>query len=358
MKIIEIKTNKQKRNYLNFLYEIYKDDPKYCDMNVIFVKNFLYKKDGFSKRNKIMPIMIYDENLPKLECIFVIDKTDEIKISFLEFVQHSEKYLNKIMEISCALMGKYNKKKTVIGVNGQISYGLGFLTKDYNQNFEFNSNYNKNYYVDEMDAIFPVIKRAFSYKYNVNNSIKFFNNDIVQNVYDEYQFRLFDKRKFKKEMLLFGKLCHESLKNTPYYSEKTPEEMYELMKKIKLFFKKEDIIFAMKNGKEIGFIYTHPDYAEFFNSGKINYIKTFIKFLYKKPKKIIYNVIGVIPEYQKSGIAMNLIDYTLKIRKTNFKEGSSSFILEDNKESTNLCKKMSTGINKEFHLYEIERKDR
>lgn len=356
MEIIRVKTKKQKREYIKFYYNIYKGDENFCDMNLIFVKNFLYKKDEFAKRCKVLPIMIYDGNLPKLECMFIIDNTKEIKLSFVEFVWGSERYLKVLMILSQELMKKYDKEKTIIGVNGQISYGLGILTDKYNRKFEFNSNYNKYYYTMEMDKIFPIIKRAFSYEYDVNNSIKFFDKNLLDANYKKFNFRFFNKENFKDEMLIFGKLCHETLKNTPYYSKKTPYEMYELMKQTKPFFKSEDIVFVCDGNKEIGFIYTHPDYAELFNKGKLDYLSFFLRLSSKIPEKIIYNVIGVLPEYQRSGVAMNLIDFTISFRKKNFTKGVSSFILEDNVQSTALCSKMSTGINKEFHLYEIERK--
>lgn len=357
MQVIEIKTNKQKKQYIDFLYQIYKGDKNFCDMNVIFVKNFLYQQDAYAKRHIVLPYMIYDKGVPRLECIFVIDETDEIKLSFVEFLPNAAPYLEKLIELSNELMKQHDKNKTIVGINGQISYGLGILTKGHNQAFEFNSNYNRDYYAAEMDMVFPVIKRAFSYKYDVNNSVNFFHKDLLKKNYNNYEFRLFDTTNFKRDMLIFGELCHQSLKQTPYYSEKTAEEMYELMKKMKFLFQDEDIIFAMKDGKEVGFIYTHPNYAEFFNAGRINYVSFFFKQLLKKPKEVIYNVIGVLPEHQKNGVAMNLIDYSLKLRRKDFTYGSSSFILEDNKESTSLCRKMSIGINKEFHLYEIIRSD-
>ena len=353
MKIIEVNDNKLKKQYIDFIYELYKNDDNFCDMNLLFVKNFLYQKDSYSKRCKVKPILIMDNNEIKLECIFVIDETSDIKLSFIEFRKNSSKYLKELIKYSRKLMKEYKKKKVVVGINGQISYGLGILVDKYNRKFEFNSNYNLPYYTKEMDKVFPVIKRAFSYNYKATNSLSLFDNSLLDNIYNNFEFRFFDMKHFKKDMLLFGELCHKSLKNTPYYSKKTPYEMYELMKQLKFIMKKEDIIFVSKDGKEIGFVYTHPDYAELFNKPKLNYITFYLKYLFKKTHNVIYNIIGVLPEYQKTGLAVALIHKSIIMRQKEYPYGSSSFILEDNIPSTMLCKKLSISINKEFHLYEI-----
>ena len=353
MEIIEVNNNKLKKQYISFIYDLYKNDDNFCDMNLLFVKNFLYQKDSYSKRCKVRPIMIMDNNEIKLECIFVIDETNDIKLSFIEFRKNSSKYLKEIIKYSRKLMKEYKKKKVVVGINGQISYGLGILVDKYNRNFEFNSNYNLPYYTKEMDKVFPIIKRAFSYNYKATNSLSLFDNSLLDNIYNNFEFRFFDMKHFKRDMLLFGELCHKSLKNTPYYSKKTPYEMYELMKQLKFIMKKEDIIFVVKDGKEIGFVYTHPDYAELFNKPKLNYITFYLKYLFKKTHNVIYNIIGVLPEYQKTGLAVALIHKSIIMRQKEYPYGSSSFILEDNIPSTMLCKKLSISINKEFHLYEI-----
>lgn len=354
MIIREVKTKKEKKEYIDFIYKLYENDKNYCDMNIIFVKNFLYKKDSFAKRCEVLPIFIEDNDEIKLECIFIVDTSDEIKLSFLEFKKNSKKYLKELIKYSKKLLKQFDKKKVIVGVNGQISYGLGFLTNEYNRNFEFNSNYNLDYYTKEMDEVFPVIKKAFSYNYKATNSLSFFDQNILDSVYSNYEFRYFDMKHFKRDMLIFGDLCHKSLKGTPYYSKKTPYEMYELMKQIRFIMKKEDIIFAMKDGKEVGYVYTHPDYAELFDRPKLNYIKFYYRYLFKKTKNVIYNVIGVLPEHQLSGLAIALIHKSILLRQEQYPYGSSSFILEDNIPSTKLCRKLSIGINKEYHLYEID----
>ena len=251
-------------------------------------------------------------------------------------------------------MKKYKKKKVIVGINGQISYGLGILTGDNNRNFEFNSNYSADYYTKELDEVFPIIKKAFSYTYKATNSLSLFDQNMLNTVNNNYTFRYLDMKHFKKDMLIFGNLCHNSLKDTPYYSKKEPIEMYQLMKKIKFIMRKNDIIFAMKDGKEIGFVYTHPDYAELFSKPNLNYITFYIRFLFRKTKNVIYNVIGVLPEHQMSGVAIALIYKSILMRQSKYPYGVSSFILEDNIPSTKLCRKLSVGINKEYHLYEIE----
>ena len=85
MIIREVKTKKEKKEYIDFIYKLYENDKKYCDMNITFVKNFLYKKDSFAKRCEVLPIFIEDNDEIKLECMFIVDTSDEIKLSFLEF---------------------------------------------------------------------------------------------------------------------------------------------------------------------------------------------------------------------------------------------------------------------------------
>ena len=354
MQLIEVKTNRDKRKYIDFIYKVYENDKNFSDMNLIFVKNFLYKKDSYAKRANVVPVMIEDDEI-KLVCMFINTKDDkELKLSFLEFLPNAKEYIEAVIEYGKSLMKKNGLSKMVVGINGQISYGLGILVHGNNNEFEFNANYNLDYYVKELDEVIANKKRAFSYKYDANKTLNSFDQTIINYIYKNYTFRYFDKRKFKKEMITFGELCHQTLKDTPYYAEKTPYEMYELMKQMKIMIRNEDLIFVEKDGKEIGFVFTHPDYAELFDKPRINYLKLGWRLLTKRPKNVIYNVIGVLKEYQKEGVAVGLIDFSTKLRSKEFPTGVSSFILEDNIPSTSLCKKISTGINKEFRLYEIE----
>ena len=104
MEIYKIETLKDKKDFISFIYDVYKDDKNYSDMNITFVKNFLYKKDSYAKRCEVIPIQIKDKGITKLECIFIIDDSSEIKLSFLEFLQNAKKYLKKLITYSKSLL--------------------------------------------------------------------------------------------------------------------------------------------------------------------------------------------------------------------------------------------------------------
>lgn len=358
MNIVIANTKKDKKRYIDFIYNIYKEDKNFSDLNITFVKNFLYKRDRYAKRVDIEPIIIEDNGIKLVGTFISSDDSKQLKLAFLEFVPNASKYIHKIIEYGKELLNSKKLEELIIGVNGQVSYGLGILEHGDNEKFEFNANYNPDYYTKELDQIISVSKNAYSYIYDAKNSLDIIGNNLMNELSKYYTFRYMDKKHFKRDMLIFGDLCDKTLKSTPYYSYKSNKEMYELMKQMKFLLKNEDIIFALKDNKEVGFIFTHPDYVELFDKPKLNYIKLFFRKLYKKPKNLIYNVIGILPEYQKSGLAMGLIHKSANIRKKDYPIGVSSFILEENIPSTMLSRKLSIGVNKKYKIYEIKKDDK
>ncbi len=357
MEIIEVKTNNERRVYLEFISQVYKNDIHYKDMNIIFVKKFLYQKDSYAKRCQVYPLIIKDQSIRAVGMYISSSDSDELKLSFLEFLPNSKIYLQTIIEYGKKLIIKNKLKRIVIGINGHISYGLGILINE-EYEFEFNSNYNPAYYIDELDSLGFIKRKAYSYCFDLAKTTKTFNEDLLKPIYQEYTFRCFNPRKFKEEMLIFGDLCDQTLQGTPYYSLKTKAEMYELMNEMRFVLKKEDLIFALKDGQEVGFVFAHPDYAELFNRQIFNKFIFFLKFLFKKPEKLIYNIYGVKKEYQSKGLSVALINESIKVRnKKPYYQAVSSFILEENLPSIKVANIFSKGINRIFNLYIVEATD-
>lgn len=356
MKIYEAVSNRDKRRYLDFIYQIYLDDKNFSDLNLIFVKNFLYGLDGYARRAKVVPVLIEEDGIRLVGTFISTEDSNELKLSFLEFLPNSRRYLEAIIDYGDKLMQRLGLSRMIVGVNGQISYGLGILVHGHNPNFEFNANYNPGYYTEELDQVIPTWKRAFSYRFDAAHCLALLERFHKSRISSDFSIRSMDKKHFKRDMLIFGQLCHEALKDSPYYSEKTPLEMYQLMRQMRFLLKNEDILFAVKDGREAGFIFSHPDYAELFTKPRLNYLQLFMRKWYICPKNVIFNAIGVLPEYRHSGLVAELLYHSIHMRQKKYDTGVSSFILEENIDSNMLFRKMAMDINKEYRIYEIERK--
>lgn len=358
MKIVVAKSKKDKKRYIDFIYEVYKNDKNYSDLNISLVKNFLYKQDSYAKRVDIEPIIIEDNGIKLVGMFISSEDSKQLKLAFLEFLPNSSKYIKKIIEYGKKLLIRKDLNEIIIGVNGQISYGLGILEHNNDgkrETYEFNANYNPSYYTKELDSVLGKGKDVYSFKCSARDILSKYNKKLLTTISNEFTFRFMEKKKFKKEMKIFGDICDKAFNNTPYYSQKTGQEMYELMNQMKVLLKNEDIIFALKDGKEVGALFSHPDYAEIVDKPRVNYIKLLIRFYLKKTKKVIYNAIVVLPEYQRSAASVGLVYHVLDLRKDNYNEGVTSFILEENTPSMLMFKKLSSGVNKKYKIYEIKK---
>ena len=217
MKVTIAKTKNDKKRYIDFIYSIYRDDKNYSDLNINLVKNFLYKQDSYAKRLDIEPIIIEDNGIKLVGMFISSDDSKQLKLSFLEFLPNAGKYINEIIEYGKGILKRKNLDEIIIGVNGQVSYGLGILKYNEdqeNEEFEFNANYNPNYYTKELDKIISISKNAYSFKCDVVNSLSFINTKLINHINKDYTFRYMNKKNFKEEMLIFGNICDKKKKET------------------------------------------------------------------------------------------------------------------------------------------------
>jgi len=353
--IIKANTKKLKKEYLQFMRQIYKGNKNYKDINIFFAKNFLFQEDLFSKKCKIYPALIKENNIivACATCI-MYELASELFLSFFEALENKGEAVDLIIKKTKEIAQKEGKHKIVIGINGHISYSVGILENNYDIAQTFDSSYNPPYYIEYFEKYCSDKKEAVSYGYDLNK-IKF-DDDVLKRIHSEISFRFLDKKNFKKDILMFGDLCDQSMKGTPYYYQKTKEEMYDSLKSMRHIFNEENIIFAIKDGKEIGFILHHPDYNQAIMGQHLTPLKLFLgsKFGSKKIDTMIINIIGILPDYRIKAIIIGLLNEAHKIAdKHKYKNIYSTFVFKDNLESTKLCSSLSSREVNKYYIYEI-----
>lgn len=334
MRIIDVTTKQQKTRFINFIYQVYKEDLNFKDTLIGVVKTFLNKSDTFTSNTYIRPIYVTDHAI-LAQCMFIYNQElPVLQIGFFDALPNQEEAVDLIIKEAILEAKAYDLKRIVIGLNGHVSYGVGLLCDHFDLPICFDSLYNKDYYLKYFEKD-QFIKHPLTTYHFEMNSVKF-PSAILSRINRDYSFRYLDMKNFKEEMLLFGSLCNQTLKDTFLYFPRPPIAMYELMKDLKPFLKPEYLIFAMKDGKEIGFIFWHPDFNEIIPGGKKNsMIKIGLVYLFnhQKIKNLIINAVGIIEPYKRSAVAYGLLYEIYKNAKMKYIGAESNFVWDNNLDS-------------------------
>ena len=228
MKVVEVTTKKDEKKYIEFRKKIYSLNPNYVDNNLFMIKELFNKKTSFTDNKKI-----YVEKAVKL----LFDKAKEL--------------------------GKKHKcKKIVVGLNGHVNYGLGFLNSDYDKKNSFSYSVNPEYYNDYFKKLKCEEINLKTYKLNsIDNRLDKY-NPIINKLNKNYTFKTFDKKKFNYYSKIYTDLNNKTFNKHRYYYKRTYKEDKEMLKELFLFMKEESLIFAFDNNKQVGFIMWYKDFNE------------------------------------------------------------------------------------------------
>jgi len=198
----------------------------------------------------------------------------------------------------------------------------------------------------------PKIKINDSSKIDISFIEKLFND--TQNV--SLERADFGISGFKKTMKRYTDLNNRIFISHRYYFKREDEEDYDLFNSMRPLLKNENLIFAKRNGVDVGFILWYPDFNGYVPKGKGAGISTFLKYRILKISPSIAKVveIGLVDSERNSGLILMLfakaIFYANKYK--GIKKVSSGWILDENTPSKNITKRYTKKLNKEFATYE------
>ena len=161
---------------------------------------------------------------------------------------------------------------------------------------------------------------------------------------------------FKETMRRYTDLNNCIFINHRYYFKRDYEEDYDLFNSMRPLLKNENLIFAKRNGVDVGFMLWYPDFNCYVPKGKGAGISTFLKYRILKISPSIAKVveIGLVDSERNSGLILMLfakaIFYANKYK--GIKKVTSGWILDENTPSKNITKRYTKNLNKEFVTYE------
>lgn len=355
MEIINVNSYKLKKRYLGFIDEVYKNNLNYKGFSKLFAKNFLFSKDLFTRKCHILPILVKDKrHIVACATGVLNERTDNFFVSYFEALPNMDSAVALLIRHYQVIARQFKKNRLIIGVNGHISYPVGILANNFNCPQLYYHNYNPHYYPNYFDHYADLRHEAITYSYSPSEIQS--NKLESESIKSDFFFRPLDKKNFKRDILILGEICDRSLFGTPFYYQKTKEEMYSSMKLTKYVLDKYNIIFAMVKNKEVGFIISHPNFSEIIKGHKyvIPQILFGSNFRTNNISTLIINTIGVLPEYQNSGIATGLLNSLFKNLACSYEQVATLFVMNKNKKSLNLCDKFIPKKLNKYYIYSIK----
>lgn len=357
MKLVEVTTKKDQKKFIDFRRKVYKLNPLYVDNNLFMIKEVFAKKTSFIDNKKIFVINVEEQSEVVCQGIIVYakDLKDYIQLCFFESMPNKQKAVNLLVNKAIEIGRTFKCEKLVIGLNGHVNYGLGFLNSHFDTKNSFSASVNPEYYNKYFKDLKCEEINLNTYKINsLDNRLNRYNG-IINKLNKNYTFKFFDKKQFEYFAKIYTDLNNKSFINHRYYYKRNYQEDIEMLKELFLFMKEESLIFAFDGKKPVGFIMWYPDFNELVKQGDYFGTKHFFKNLFfnKQIKKIKVMEYGILDEYRKVGLPIGLLNKIFEVVKGhNYTNVETSWILEENKDSNSVCEAVCDELYKRYVVYE------
>lgn len=368
IKIVTPKSRRDKKRFLLFPWDIYKNDPYWIPPLLASEKGLVgYAKDAFYERNQVQT--------------FLAERDGKVvgRIAAILNVGHLERYNDKVgffgfyesiddQEVADALFAaaadwlKERGCETMRGpANPSLNHTVGLLIEGYDSSPFFMMTYNPPYYERLFEnAGFGKAQDLYSYWGKI---------DMLPKVRERYlktaemirercgvTLRPLNKKRFEADVRMFLEIYNRSLSNTWGFVPFSDSELREMAASLKYLIVPELAIAAEIDGKMVGATFCLLDYNPRIKAinGRL-FPFGFIKLLRKRMdiKRLRIISTNVLPEYQMTGIGLVVLNAIVpKALECGIQEAEFSWVLESNQYSRGSLEKGGAVRNKTYRVYD------
>ena len=319
----------------------------------------LAPKGCAAKASVQIPLTVLDNTgKPAASALLLIahKMPDVLQVAFFEALPKSQEAVDALIDRARAIAGQRSLSRIVIGIDGHVNNGLGFLVGKHDSPPSFGVRYNPPYYIDYFTKRAAVQGELRSYFYDLTVSNLDRERKLIERISRRFKVRQGNFKDMRSEMRIYTELNNTVFKDHPLYFERAVEEDYELFKSFGPFLKEENFLVSELDGVPIGFLLWYPDFHELVKPGGTLGLGTALK--YRLPGNGITRFkiaeIGVMPEHQGSAAIAGLINECVEITTRNghsFCE--SGWILSSNTKSRGLTERWAKDAYKTYLVFEI-----
>lgn len=357
MKIVTADQKKDEKEFLKFRKTIYQQNKAYIDNSYFMIREVFRKQTSFIDGKEIYPMNVVRDGRTVCQgiAVYAKDLPEYIQLCFFESLPGQQDAVKMLVDKTIEIGKKNQCRKIVVGLNGHVNYGLGFLSSHYDTVNSFSATANPLYYHEYFKGMaFSEIKMNTYVIHKIDSRLENFRK-LLDKLDRAYTFRSFDKKRFAADAKIYTDLNNKTFAGHRYYYRRTYREDIEMLKELFLFMKEDSLIFAFEGETPVGFIMWYPDFNELGKQGDIFGAKHFFKNIFfgswiQTAKIMEY---GILDENRRSGLALGLINQIFQnLKRYRITRAETSWILDENKDSNSFCQAVCDSRYKDYVTYE------
>ncbi|MDR3233143.1 MAG: hypothetical protein LBT46_05700 [Planctomycetaceae bacterium] len=372
MQVYPAKTRSQQKAFLDFPWEIYRDDPYWVpqmriEQSGLVGFSFFGHKDPFYEHNECQAFIAADGKNVKGRICAVwnkghIDRYNDA-VGFIGFFDCiDDKDVAGWLFAEAAAWLKQHGCSVMRGpVNPSLNHTLGLLIEGFNSPPMFMMTYNPPYYEKLFeDSGFKKSQDLYAYWGEIGMLPKI--NEKLQPMCDRLKertgakIRPVNKKNFQKDVERFLYIYNKSLMNTWGFVPMSEKEIKEMAFFLKWFIVPQLTTAVELDGKMVGASFALPDFNPRIKEigGRISPLRLYKLLRHKEDIKSIRVIsTNVLPEYQMQGLGLLLLNGLVpKVMENGITNAEFSWVLESNSFSRGSLEKGGAIRTKTYRVYD------
>ncbi len=370
IEIIPVKTNREKKLFLNFPWTHYKGDPNWVPPLRQNQKELVnYAKHPFYDDAEVQTFLAFKDGVVSGRIAAIVDHGHNRKYSeergffgFFESVDDQE-VATGLLDAVKNWHGDAGRKLLRGPVNPSMNYECALLIDGFDSQPSFMMTYNKPYYQKLIeDYGYTKSQDLFAFwghiemLRNIDKKIPFIAEESIRRL--KITMRPMSRKNFKADIMSFLSIYNRAVDGQWGFVPLSESEVNHLANSMRFLIAPELTTFAEVDGKPIGVMFGMLNYNPRIKEidGKL-FPFGFLKLLFNRRKIKAMRLIStnVVPEYQKWGVGLVLL-YRLvpDINEWGMEEAEFSWVLESNKLSRGTLERSGTKLAKTYRIFDLD----
>jgi len=370
LEIIRVETSRDKKQFFNWLWEHYKDDPNWIPPLRANQKELLgFKKHPFHERAKVQAFLARRDGKV---CGRVAGIINEVHIEqyneergffgFFETINDQE-VVNGLMDAVRGWLSEHGIEELRGPVNPSLNYECGLLIEGFDSPPTFMMTYNHPFYGELLEGYgFRKVEDLVSFWGHsdmietLDKKLFFISKEAKERF--KIDLRPISKKNFSEDVMSWLKIYNSSLIATWGFTPLSDAEMKHMAGAMRHLIVPELTTIDEIEGRPDGAVFALPDYnprikkinGRLFHFGFIHLLSN-----RRAIKKVSMISTNVIPEYQRWGVGLVILERLVPaILDFGIQDVEFSWVLESNHLSFKTLKKGGAVIDKRFRIYDLD----